>query len=432
MALQLILCLSLLVFIHELGHFLAARMFGIRVDKFYIFFDAWGKKLFSKKIGDTEYGIGWLPLGGYVKIAGMGDESMDKEQMKLEPKPDEFRSKPAWQRLIVMIGGIVMNVILGVIVYSGWIYEYKQVYLPVSEMTQGIYAAPLAEEMGLQTGDHIIAVNGKAPERFDDLTSLRLYFGGQYTVRRGDQVKEIHLPGDLFKRIQEPFIYPMKEDLKVESLLAGKNAKKGGMMVGDRIESVDGSKVRNFPEFQKVLREKKGKPIALTVEREGNLVPLTVEVDTSGLLGFSCGTDKTPYYNTKAYTISSAFKYGSKEAFTAVIVNAIGLSKIFTGDVDARESVQSPIGIARMFAPTWDWSRFWYLTALISMILAFMNFLPIPALDGGHIVFIIIEMIRRKPVSDKVLENAQVVGIVLLLLLMVFAVGNDILKGFGI
>lgn len=431
MAGQLLLGLGLLVFIHELGHYLAARAFGIRVEKFYIFFDFGGYKIFSKQIGETEYGIGWFPLGGYVKIAGMIDESVDKEFLNRAPEPWEFRSKPAWQRFIVMIGGITMNIILGILIFAFWLKVYKGGYPPMSEVKNGIYAYELGREVGLKTGDKIIAVNGKPLERATDLASLKIFFGAVLTIERDGKIVTVDLPDEMFQKFsgaKDRFVALENYPFYVDSILPETGAAKAGIQSKDRFLSVNNVAVNSFGAFRESLLSNKEKTIAISVLRGDDTLKLNALVTKEATLGFIPKVQEGYEIAVKPYTISEAFYYGTKDGFEAIYFNAVGLGKIFTGKVKASESVQSPIGIAKIYGGKWQWDRFWYLTGLISFILAFMNILPIPALDGGHVVFIIIEVIQGKPVSEKVLEWAQMAGMVLLLGLMVFAFGNDIYK----
>ncbi len=428
---QLMLGLGLLVFIHELGHFLAARAFGIRVEKFYIFFDFGGWKIFSKKIGETEYGIGWFPLGGYVKISGMIDESMDKTYQTSEPQPWEFRSKPAWQRFIVMIGGITMNVILGILIFAFWLLQYKQAYLPPENISDGIYAYELARKHGLQTGDKILEINGKPVHRSIDLMSLKVFFGANLKIDRGGEIVNIDLPDDLFqnfKTAKDMFIATENFPFAVDSILT-ESAANAGLRKGDKILRFNGELVGSYGEMRELTIKNASQTVNLLVVRNGDTLSISPPVSEEGTIGFTHTPYPDPYLREK-YTMASAFYYGSKDGWEAIWFNAVGLVKIVTGQVKASESIQSPIGIAQIYGGVWRWERFWYLTGLISFILAFMNLLPIPALDGGHVMFIIFEAIRGKPVSDKFLERAQVVGMVILLVLMTFAFGNDIYKIF--
>ena len=428
---QLILALTILVFIHELGHFLAARMFGIRVDKFYIFFDAWGKKIWSFKRGGTEYGIGWLPLGGYVKIAGMIDESMDTKQMSSEPQPWEFRSKPNWQKFIVMIAGIVMNIILGIILFILYLNHYEKYYTDVKSVNDngGIYATEYgkSQEVGLQTGDKLIAVNGKEYTRLFDYASQRVYFGAELTIERNGKEIVIDVPNDAFKKLMlGDKLFDTRSTVVIDSFntkLA--NAKNAGFQQKDKIIQVNGDSVICFAQLTEMLKNHKGDSVNVMVERNGASLNIPVLVDTSGQIGFIPGITVYPYDSIK-YTVGKSLAFGFRDAYEIFYFQAIGVWKIITGQIPAKDSVQSPIGITKYFSPTWIWAGFWRMTALLSMVLAFMNLLPIPALDGGHILFIGIETVTRKKLSDKFLERAQVVGMVLLLSLMVFAVFNDI------
>ncbi len=432
MAGQLLLGLSILVILHELGHFLAARAFGIKVEKFYLFFDAWGFKLFSYKKGDVEYGVGWLPLGGYVKIAGMIDESMDTEQMAQPAQPWEFRSKPAWQRLIVMLGGIIVNVIVGIIIFWILTFKYGVTYTPNSAVVNGIQVGKIAADIGLKNGDKILAINGNKVIRFEELKSSKVLMGNTtLTVIRGDQTIEIKVPGDFLNKVADGkslFVEPRLKTI-VDSLMAGYGAEKAGIQVGDRITAVDGVPVNFQDEVKPIALKKKGETVAVSVDRKGQPLQFNVKVDTSGAIGFY-GHFNEIQRKTISYGFFAALPVGVDMAWNTFADNAKGIGKMVTGKVSAR-NISSPIGIAKVYGSTFDWVKFWTLTGLISMALAFMNLLPIPGLDGGHVVFLLIEMVQRKPVSEKVLEKAQIVGFVLLIGLMVFAFGNDILKIFG-
>jgi regulator of sigma E protease len=431
---QLLLALTILVFVHELGHFMAARMFGIRVDKFFIFFDAWGKKLWSVKRGGTEYGIGWLPLGGYVKIAGMIDESMDTEQMNRPPQSWEFRSKPNWQKFIVMIAGIVMNVILGIVIFIFYLNRYEKHYTTVDSVNEhgGIYAYSAGKDYGFKTGDKLLTVNGKHYKRYNDYASQRVYFGADVEVERDGKNMLIDIPGDAFKQIMAgKLLYEIKNVVTVDSLSAeNTNARNAGISAGDIIKQINGKEISGFGELAETLDNFKNQIVNLTVERRGDIHDLTVPVDSTGKIGFYPSLRLFPYDSVK-YSIAKSISYGSRDAFEIFYFQAIGLWKIITGQIPAAESIQSPIGITKFFPTQWDWAAFWRMTALLSMVLAFMNLLPIPALDGGHIMFIAIESITRRKLSDKFLERAQIVGMVILLSLMVFAVGNDLFKIFN-
>ena len=431
---QLILALTILVFIHELGHFFAARAFGVKVEKFYIFFDAWGKKLWSFKKGDTEYGIGWLPLGGYVKIAGMIDESMDKDQMKQPAQSWELRSKPNWQKFIVMIGGIVMNVILGIILYIFILRNYAGEYIPVQTINDsgGIYAASAGRAYGFQTGDKLVSINGHHYNRLDDYMSARLYFGSDVVVDRNGQQITIAVPDSAFRdKMRGDVLFDIRSSVQVhalsDSLTLAKNA---GVQPGDVIAMIDSIPITCYSQMSEMFTARKGDTAHVTMQRGDQLVTLHVPVDATGRIGIEANVELYDY-DSETYSLGKALSYGTRDAFEVFYFQAVSLLRIMRGDIPARDSISSPIGITKLFAPEWDWSSFWMLTALLSMVLAFMNLLPIPALDGGHIMFIGIESIIGRKLSDKFMERAQVVGMVLLLSLMVFAVGNDIFKMIG-
>jgi len=431
MAAQLILALAILVTLHELGHFLAARAFGIRVEKFYLFFDAWGFKFFSFKKGDTEYGIGWLPLGGYVKIAGMIDESMDAEAMKQPPQSWEFRSKPAWQRLVVMVAGVTMNVLLGIVIYSFTLLHYEQKYLSNDNVTDGIYAFDLGKKIGLETGDKVVAINGKPVQRFDEILSGRVVFGATLTVNRNNKLLNVKVPDDFYKQVSEigkgNFLATHQWNLVIDSVLPGKPAAMAGLKKGDKIISINGDRDFSPQGFKNKIIENKNKSVAIEVLRGKDTVQTQPVVSDSGAIGIQ-HYPKMGDYPTTDYTLGSAIRFGSSDAVDAIVINLKGLKRIFTGHEKVSDSLQGPIGIATIFGGVWDWRRFWTITGLLSMILAFMNILPIPALDGGHSIFLVIESITRKKFSDKFMERAQIVGMVILLALMAYSLGNDIWK----
>jgi regulator of sigma E protease len=430
MAAQLILGLSILVILHEFGHYIAARAFGIRVEKFYLFFDAWGVKLFSFKKGDTEYGIGWLPLGGYVKISGMIDESMDKEAMKQLPQPWEFRSKPAWQRLIVMVGGVTMNVILGIAIYAAVLLNYEKEYLTNDAVTDGITAYELGEKIGLQTGDRITAINGEKFERFSELLSSRVIFGCTLTLQRNASTLEVIVPDTFYRAVTKTgkgyFLGTFRDVFVVGEVMKDSPAEKAGMKKDDKLIAVNGEKIFSKDNLKEKITASKGQQIQLLLKRDKDTLTVSPIVNDEGKIGIAYGPMFGDYDYTP-YTFSSAVKYGAGDAAEAIVANAKGLKKIFTGEEKASDSLQGPIGIANIY---WDWQRFWVITGLLSMVLALMNILPIPALDGGHVVFLMIEAATGKKFSDKVMERAQIAGMIILLSIMAFAIGNDVWKHF--
>lgn len=428
MAGQLILALAILVTFHEWGHYAAARMFGIKVEKFYLFFDAWGKKLFSFKKGDTEYGIGWLPLGGYVKISGMIDESLDTEQLAKEPEEWEFRSKPAWQRFIVMIGGIVVNLILGYLITVFYLGFHQKGYVNIDTANKdGIYATTLGKDLGFQTGDKLLSLDGKKYERFQDYTPQ---FGGVMLVERDGQETKIEVPENYFKIVKNSKMHAYS---KQEQVYIGKiNNKEGepsaadaGLQIGDQLKAINGEQIMAYAHMQELLSQNKGQEFELTYVRAGNEKTVKHTLDTTGILGFNAKVEAYKDQLTP-YSVGSALSYGWKESYAVLHDNIKAFGMMFSGKLKAQESVQSIVGIAVIYGPNWDWGRFWRLTAMISIILGFMNALPIPALDGGHMVFLMYEMVTGKPAPEKVLLVAQYIGISLLLLLMVLTVGNDI------
>ncbi|QNK63072.1 RIP metalloprotease RseP [Pedobacter sp. PAMC26386] len=436
MVAQLLLGLSILVILHELGHFLAARAFGIKVEKFYLFFDAWGVKLFSIKRGDVEYGIGWLPLGGYVKIAGMIDESMDKEQMALPPQPWEFRSKPAWQRLIVMLAGIFVNIVVGIFIFWMLTFKFGETFIPNSSVKNGINPGSIGRGIGLKQGDHIIAVNGKKVIRFDELTSSKVLLDNtNLTVVREGKTLDIKVPDNLLNKVAdlglEEFISraPLLSSV-VDSVVAGRSAFKAGMKKGDRIVAVNGVPVKFDADIRRELKKEKNKKFTVEAYRGTEKMNFEVNTDSLGTIGMGFNLNEIKF-ETVNYGFFEALPIGINQAWVTFTDNGKGIWKVLTGKIKANKAFAGPVALAqKVYGGVWIWSHFWASTALISIALAFMNLLPIPALDGGHVVFLIVEMIKGKPVSDKFLEGAQMVGFVILLSLMVFVLGNDIFKAF--
>ncbi|MCX2738725.1 RIP metalloprotease RseP [Pontibacter anaerobius] len=426
---QLILGLTILVGLHELGHMLTAKWFGMRVEKYAIGFPP---KVFGKKIGETEYMLGLIPLGGFVKISGMVDESMDTEALKEEPKPWEFRAKPAWQRLIVMMGGIIVNVITGIVIFIALTYTYGEEYIPAKEVKYGIVANDLGKEIGFQTGDKVVAVNGKELEKFEDIRSMEALLGSNsyYTVERNGQLVDLKVPVDLMDKLadkkNEAFFVEPRLPFKVGQVVKGSAAAKAGLQPDDYITMINGQSVKFFHEFQESMQANKGKAVTMTVERDEKLVKLKAEVGEDGTIGFQA----VPLLQTatREYSLGEAIPMGTDQAFGVITANLKGFGKIFRGEVSASKSLSGPIGIAQIFGDTFNWYKFWSITGMLSMVLAFMNFLPIPALDGGHVVFLTYEMISGRKPSDNFLENAQKVGMVLLLGLMAFAIFNDVFK----
>lgn len=430
---QLLLGLSILIILHEAGHFFAARAFGIRVEKFYLFFDAWGFKLFSFNYKGCEYGIGWLPLGGYVKISGMIDESMDTEQLAGPPEPWEFRSKPAWQRLIVMLGGVTVNIVLGIFIF--WMLTLKngETFIPNDKLPDGIAPGLIGKEIGLQTGDRITAVNGQPIARFEELTSSKVLLGNtELSVARGSEIKTIQVPGNILEKVSDlgigQFVEPRVKLSSIVQINPGGNAEKAGIQVGDSILAVNSKAIVFYDEFKTEVQANKNKVISLSLVRDNKTLEVATQVGEDGTIGIAI----PQYFNLPIETVKYGFigslPVGASKAWGSFMDNAKGLGKVATGQVKANKAFTGPIGIATMFGGTVNWVKFWSLVGLLSMALALMNLLPIPALDGGHAVFLLIEMIKGKPLGDKFMERAQMVGFVILVSLMVFVFGSDILK----
>ncbi|WP_209330572.1 RIP metalloprotease RseP [Lunatimonas salinarum] len=431
MVAQLLLGLSILVGLHELGHLLAAKMFGMRVEKFSIGFPP---KIVGFKYGETEYSIGAIPLGGFVKISGMVDESLDTAQMASEPQSWEFRAKPAWQRLIVMLGGIIVNVVTGIIIFVFLVYDRGETYYSRDQVLEhGIVAYDIGEQIGLKTGDKILDINGQPYESINDLSSgsALLSTNGYYTVDRDGERLQVSIPRGFINSFSNEesmskFIQ-IRFPFEVGEVMPGQGASEAGIQKGDRITALDGQKVFYFDELQAVLKDKANQQVEVSLERSGNPMTMTAKVSENNTIGIGVASLLEPV--RKQYTFGESIPLGVERAFGVVIVNARAMGKMFTGEVSAK-NVSGPIGMAKIYGSSWDWVKFWSITGLISMILAFMNLLPIPALDGGHVMFLLYEMVSGRAPSDKFLENAQKVGMVILLMIMVFAIGNDILKLF--
>lgn len=482
---QLILGLSILVILHELGHFLAARMFGMRVPKFYLFFNPYfsifkckkingkwkfaffsknqssyeyvtddngnicfdekGKKMtkpidierlpeddWRKHETTTEYGIGWLPLGGFCQIAGMIDESMDKEAMKKPVQPWEFRSKPAWQRLIVMIGGVTMNLILGIVLFVYITYNVEGAYISNQDVSQdGIYAYSMGKDIGFNTGDKILEINGKDVIRFKDAQKSSLYFGSTVTVERNGVKLDIQIPDSAYKMLMSSGGSPLFDNsnfhkIVVDSVLEGTPAHRSGIRKDDQIIAFNDTLLESYGMLRHYIRQHPNSEIVTTVIRNQDTLHVTLQIDSLPYIGIIVPTP----YSPKHYTIGQAFVYGFTDAYDMLKTNIKGLGNVISGKDKATDSLSGPIGIATIYGGVWNWDRFWFITAILSLVLAFMNMLPIPALDGGHVLFLFVEIISGRKPSDKFLEYAQTVGMILLMFLMIFVIGNDIFKLF--
>ncbi|WP_026969471.1 RIP metalloprotease RseP [Algoriphagus terrigena] len=429
---QLLLGLSILVGLHELGHLLTAKMFGMRVEKFSIGFPP---KIAGFQWGETEYSIGAIPLGGFVKISGMVDESMDSAQMAAEPQPWEFRSKPAWQRLIVMLGGIIVNVVTGILIFWLLVYNNGETYFSREQIVEnGIVAYEYGEAIGLKTGDKILDINGEPYQSITDLTSGKslLSENGYYTVDRDGEILKVEIPRGFINTFnsQESFdkFVDIRFPFEVGEVDPGSGAEAAGLHTGDKILAINGQEVQYFDQLQGSLKGIANQSAEVVRQSGAAIDTLTIAVNDSARMGFAVQPLIEPV--RREYGVGEALAKGTNRAFTVVIVNAKAMGKMFTGEVSTK-NVSGPIGMAKIYGAEWSWTKFLGITGLISMILAFMNLLPIPALDGGHVMFLLYEMISGRAPSDKFLENAQKVGMVILLALMVFAIGNDILKLFN-
>ena len=430
--LQLLLSLSILVFIHELGHYSMARFFGARVEKFYLFFNPWFSifKWKSKRSG-TVYGLGWLPLGGYCQIAGMIDESLDTESLASEPKPDEFRSKKPFARLMIMAGGVIFNVILAFIIYTGITLAWGTKVLHSDQVSAGMNFSTPAEEVGFVDGDVILSIDGKqSPNVLDSRFMSSLINAHEVVVRRGGAVETIRLPEDMMQRLlrAEEGFGSLRMPFVVDAVSEGSRAQ-GHLASGDRVVAVDSVTCSDVTEVITALDKKKGKDVVLTVERSGTALQTTLPVDTAGHIGVVLkGIEELYPIEHVQYNVFTAIPAGIDRAGQTISGYVRGLKYMFTKEGAKQMGGLGTMG--KLFPTTFDWQSFWSITAFLSIILAVMNILPIPALDGGHILFIIIEMIRRKPLSDKAMTTIQTIGLVLLVLLMVYANGNDIYRAF--
>lgn len=436
---QLLLSLSFLVAVHEFGHLIAAKYFGMRVEQFSIGFPP---KLWSFKKGETEYAISAIPLGGYVKISGMIDESLDSEAMKQPPQPWEFRSKSAWQRLIVMLGGIFVNLIVGIVIFIGITYSFGDTYLLKDAINEngGFHVLPVGESIGLQTGDKIVKVNGSEYEYFEDLIrpETLLATNASYTVERDGKLLDIPIPPDFIQQFNRKetaynFIYYRFPPV-IKSTQKGSVAEKMGLEEGDRILEMNGTPISYHDEFSTMLKSNERDTLVLKVQRAGQVLTLKENFKDQTTLGIMADASPEVYENAErriTYGFFESIPLGIDRAFTTLAVQIKAFGKIISGTLSPKESLSGPIGIMQAFGVEWDWEKFWSLTGVLSLVLAFMNLLPIPALDGGHVMFLTYEIVSRRKPSDKFLEAAQKVGMVFLLGLMVFIFANDIIKLFA-
>jgi len=436
---QFLLSLSLLIVLHEFGHFIPAKAFKTRVEKFYLFFDV-KFSLFKKKIGDTVYGIGWLPLGGYVKISGMIDESMDTEQMAQEPQPWEFRSKPAWQRLIIMLGGVTVNFVLAIFIYIGMSYYYGDKFLPNDNIKDGLLIEnTVANKAGLLTGDKIIAVDGYKIDSYSEI-SEKVLFGKEITIERNGEQSVVTLPEDFLSQLidsKQKGLIDLRTPFAIVEVPDSSQNKGSGIRKGDIIIALNTYKTKYADEVKLALEQLKGQEVSATVLRDGNEISFPLNISKDGKLGLVYAAGSTPetlealgYYqfNTKEYGFFESFPVGLNKAYEKVDSYITQFKAIFTPSTGAYKGVGGFKAIYDIFPNFWNWQVFWSITAFLSIMLGVLNLLPIPALDGGHVMFLLYEMISGRKPGDKFMEYAQMVGFIILIALVLFANGNDIFK----
>lgn len=433
---QLILSLSILIILHELGHFIPARMFGTRVEKFYLFFDPWFE-LFKFKKGDTEYGIGWLPLGGYVKISGMIDESMDREQMKQPPQPWEFRSKKAWQRLVIMLGGVTVNFILGFFLYGMVLFAWGESYLPTKNVVDGIYVDSLGMELGLQDGDKVLAIDEVAFDKFNDgLVKQAIIFNEAKNIKVDRNGREVNLPIDpefigklTSYENKEKDLFGPRFPFVIEEVVGGSKypAEKAGIKVGDAVIAINNTPTPYYHDYQRMALKNKGKEIDISVLRNADTLSIPLTLTESGQMGVNAAF---PAFDKEKYSFFPAMVAGTQKGWGFLTDQIKAFGHIFKGKIKASESLGGFASIGKMFGKTWDWERFWKMTAILSLILGFMNLLPIPALDGGHVMFLLYEVVSGRKPSDKFMEISTIAGFVLVMGLVLFANGMDIVRWF--
>ena len=427
-AAQLILILSIIVVLHEGGHFTAAKLFKTRVERFFLFFDV-KFALFKKKIGETVYGIGWLPLGGYVKIAGMIDESMDTEQMKSEPQPWEFRSKPAWQRLIIMLGGIIVNLILSIVIFTILTYKNGETYLDVNKLTSGVVIDSAQVRLGMQQGDIPVGVNGVMYNDIKDIFSRALIDGGELDVKRNGEVVSLPITTDNQVDMLEQktaFFTPFFNQIVVDSVIAEGTAHRAGIKKGDILKTINGKEINSWNAFVQEVNLSANKKITLGIAENGGIKDVEVSVNSEGKIGIAPSLDFTKYTSKKTFSLGESFVEGVDKTFSIITDQAQSFAMLWKLKGKSLKYVSGPIGIAKSLPSTWDWNFFWNFTAFFSAVLAFMNVLPIPGLDGGHAVFTIYEMITGHKPGDKFMEIMQLIGAIILISLMIFVFGNDI------
>lgn len=429
-AFQLILSLSILVIIHEFGHFMFARIFKVRVEKFYLFFNPWFSLYkYKPKNSDTEYGVGWLPLGGYVKISGMIDESMDKEQMAQPAQPWEFRAKPAWQRLLIMIGGVLMNFLLALFIYSMILFTWGDKYVPLKNVSLGMEFSETAQKAGFKDGDILLKTDKESLNRFDENTLRLIAESKEVYVKRDSNITKVVVPADFMQQLlkeKKGFAAP-RFPMVIKEPLSGKNAMKAGILANDSVVSINGKVTLTAEAVMETLFNNANKTVKMGLYRNGKPTFCNVKVDETGKIGVSLKMLTEVYQSaTSSYDFFSSFPAGAKKGIDKLTNYAGSMKYVFT-----KEGAKSLGGfgtLGSIFPSEWNWMGFWEITAFLSIILAFMNILPIPALDGGHVLFVLYEIITRRKPSEKFLEYAQMGGMILLFGLLLFANGNDLFR----
>ena len=435
-AAQFFLRLSFLIVLHELGHFIPAKLFNTRVEKFYLFFDPYFS-LFKKKIGGTEYGIGWLPLGGYVKISGMIDESMDTEHLNAEPQPWEFRSKPAWQRLIIMVGGVAVNVLLAMVIYAMILFTWGDDYLKTENLKYGIECSDLAKEIGFQNGDKILTIDGVYYENFSDIPEAILISGAsEVMVDRNGETVSISIPSNIIEQFIEKNaqsgVFGIAWPYIAQKFDHGSVAEAAGVLAGDQLIAINGKEALYFSEYVKTLPTLAGQEIQLSILRGLDTLHYDIMLGETGKIGvYYVPPTELISYDHRDYGFFESFPAGTAMAIDKLDSYVQQMKLIFNPETGAWKGLGGFISIGKQYSPEWDWYSFWNFTAFLSIILAFMNILPIPALDGGHVMFLLGEMITGRKPSDKLLEYAQVTGFLILIALLLLANGNDIIKLFN-
>lgn len=438
-AAQLILCLSILVVLHECGHFFPAKWFKTRVEKFYLFFNP-GFSLFKKQIGETEYGIGWIPFGGYVKISGMIDESMDTEQMLQEPQPWEFRSKPAWQRLIIMVGGVTVNFILGIIIFAGMMWYYGESYINAQDAKYGVFATELGKEIGIEDGDQVLSIGDVQFEKFNPgiiTQEIVLNDPKHLTVSRDGNTVNLPIPQGLAEKLTKHEnkgvgLFDIRMPQEVISVDKKKVAGEIGLQEGDQIIGVNDKSTYWLHEFAQAMRDQANQKVDFTVLRNGrDTLQMSATLGEDGRLGIGNALrDHFFDIQRQKYSLGQAIPKGWTKSVNFLTGQLKAFKQMFTGKIKATDSLGSVLSIANMFSPDWDWEVFWNITAMLSILLGFFNLLPIPALDGGYVMFLIWEVVTGRKPNDKFMEYATIIGFFILIALMIFALGLDVSKWF--